>query len=287
LKVQEINIDMRHKGKKPPIEKKKIKRKFRWLKFILILILSGSAIVYLALSPLFNITAIEVQGNQYYKKDDIAKITDITIGNNGFKTIGGDLSSIMTLRYRKSEKKIISSLPYLKDVVAKFVLPNKVVIYVNERKPLGLIQNLGTNLIIDEEKYVLDTIDNIQGSKLPLIKGVKIQHYEVGQELKSEDPENLDLAVKLTEAVNDADKDDKIVIAGLINYIDVSDGSKVYLLIDSRISVNFGNLLVTDSNQIDYKIRFLKQILTNSLNKEAKGFLDFSSGDNPKFLPEN
>lgn len=285
MKVQEINLDVSSSGKKQPTAKKKKKRNFLWLKRITLLILFGSAIILLALSPLFNIRAIDVQGNQHYQKDEIVKITDITMGKNGFKTIGGDLASIFTLSYRNSEKKIKNSLPYIKDTNVKFALPNKVIIKVTERKPVGIVPYLGTNIVIDEERYVLDTIDNMGGSHLPLIKGINLQHYEVGQELKQEESQNLDLALRVIGAVNDSDKDENTNFIGLIDSIDVSDPAKVCLLVDSRLTVNFGDIEKIDSNEMDYKIKFLKQIFTDNLNKEAKGLLDFTTGGNPNFIP--
>lgn len=285
MKVQEINLDLRSQGKKPLKQKKKNKRRFRGLKLITLLILFGSAIILLALSPLFNIRTIDVQGNEHYQKDDIVKITDITLGKNGFKTIGGDLASIFTLSYRNSEKKVRSSLPYIKDVAVKFVLPGKVLFKVVERKPAAVVPYLGTNIVIDEEKYVLDTIDNTSGRHLPLIKGVNLEHYEIGQELKPGEPQSLDLALRMIESINDSDNDTDAKIMDLTDYIDVSDVKKVCLLIDSRITVNFGDIEQMDSNEIDYKIKFLKQILTDNLNKGAKGLLDLTSGDNPNFIP--
>ncbi|MCR4434520.1 MAG: FtsQ-type POTRA domain-containing protein [Clostridiales bacterium] len=280
MKVQEINRNIN--SKKAGRNKKHNKKRLLWLKFLLAIIAFLSALILLALSPLFNINRIDVEGNQHYKSEDIASAANIVIGSNGFKTIGNDVKSLLLLRDGKAEKNILDSHPYIKEVKVKFNLPDKILISIWERTPVCLVPYHGTYLILDREGYVLDASDNVDKNGLPQVKGFKFDRYELGKELKVDNPDKFDALFKVIDTVESSDKESSFKMAGIINYIDVSDLSKVYLLLDSRIMVNLGGL-----DDLNYKVTFLKQIYQMNLKKSDKGLLDFTMGKNPRFMPEN
>lgn len=283
MRTRQINEEFEANTYNRTKSKKKIKKKHFGLKFILVFILFSAVVVLLALSPLFTIRQITVSGGQHYKQDDVIAVSGIIAGNNGFKTIGSDLNSIFLLRYGNSEKSILKNLPYVKDVVVKYAVPDKVRIILTERKPICVVPYLGTNLLMDEEGYIIDTVNQGAGNyNLPLVKGLEFQRFELGQVLKVENSENLQAVIKTFGAITDSDKSDKVKILGLIKWIDVSDLKKICLFVDARITVNIG-----DMQDLSYRISFLKQIYSRNLKPNDKGLLDFTTGENPNFIPEN
>jgi len=266
---------------KTNIRRDKSKIIYKWLKSILIFALFTITLVLIGLSPVFNIKSIEVSGNKHYDSQDVVDATDITVGSNGFRTIGSNLFNILTLRYGNAEKLILKTRPYVKEVKVKFLPPSKVKIDLIERNPVAVVPYYGTGLIIDDEGYILGTETAEERSSLPMIVGLKFENFELGQPIKLDDQLCLSQAFSVIKAVSESDKDDNFKIGEFIGSIDVSDKNKVCLFIDSRIVVNLGNL-----KDLDYRIRLLKQIFFKNIKDEDKGLLDFTTGENVVFIPD-
>lgn len=282
MKTHMINGSPEFNSKEQIKSESKFKRTYLWLKFILILCLFLATLVLAALSPLFNIDHIEVYGNRHYESRDIVDATGITVGSNGFKTIGSSLTNIFTLRYGNAEQSVLKYYPYVKDVKVRYIIPGKVRIEITERDPIAVVPYLGTSLIIDNEGYVLGTVKSTEKHNLPVVKGLRFEDFELGQALKVDNRESLDQVINVMKAVNSSDKEDRFKIKNLIKFIDASDKNRVCLFIDSRIVVNLGDL-----KDLDYRIRVLKQLFLKNFKKEDKGFLDFTTGENPVFMPDN
>jgi cell division protein FtsQ len=150
-----------------------------------------------------------------------------------------------------------------------------------EREPVGCVPYLGSNLIVDNESYVLDIIKDMPPHNLPIIKGLRFNNYELGQKLSTENPESLNAVITILDVIKTSDKKDRFKLLDIINSIDVGDLKKIIFLIDSRIVLNLG-----DIEELEYKIAATKQILLKNVKKEDKGLLDFTIGENPTFIPD-
>lgn len=278
MKVQEINGSMNTGNKK---KRKKRKKSLLWLKFLLAIILFGAAITSLALSALFNISHIEVEGNGHYTEEDMLGAANITVGSNGFRTIGSSVVSVLTLRDGRTEKYILNNYPYVKEVKVQFILPNKILISLSEREPVCLVPFMGTYLLMDREGVIVDNEVPLEKAVLPVVKGFEFQRYELGKKLQLLDPEKQEVLSALFEAIDTSDRENSFELAGRISHVDVSDLSKIRLLLDSRILVNLG-----DRKDLNYKVNFSKRIYQMNLKKDDKGVLDFTKGKNPSFIPE-
>ncbi len=256
----------------------------KFLNFILLILLFLIIIILIALSPIFNIKKINIRGNIHYKEKDIISMTDIRINNNWFNSLRGNiLLDIFTFRSNAAEKSILNDKSYIKNVQVRYYLNGTVLINILEREPKFYIPYLGTNLIIDKEDYILDSISDIKTLNLPIVKGLELDEYELGKVIRIKDEKHLaslNKIVDLTDIPKDTTKNN---IFDLINYIDLSDPLNISFIIDNRLLVRLGAY-----NEIDrYKINFLKEIFFVRLNKYEKGVLDFTQGDNPIFRPEN
>lgn len=279
MNVQETNYSTKKPKKRYKKKKRNFKRLLFWVKFILTSALLIASIVTLALSPAFNISKIEVYGNEYCKQSDIVTATGIVIGSNGFKTIGSNVKNILTFRYGVAEENIIKNFPYVKSVVVRYKIPEKVKVSITERKPAFIVSYMSSKFIIDDEKYVLEAVGKQPDKKLPVLNGLKFEPFEIGQTLKLTNPEAFSDALKVIEAVKKSDEKSNYKMYSAINAVDVSDRGKIRVLVDSRITVDFGNL-----RDIDYRVSFCKMIISEKLTKEDKGFLDMSI-ENPNYRP--
>jgi len=257
-------------------KKRKLKRMKTGLKLFLTLMLIVAASVLLAISPLFNITDIEVSGSKHYENETIIDIAGITVGSNGFKMLSADLSGILSLRYSWAEKNIIRSCPYVKSAVVKFVPPAKVAIGIVERDAFCIIPYLGTSLVVDDEGYVIDTAAEAEAMGLPVIKGIKIKKYELGSRIEIDEPDSLNSVVTLIKTVEESDRNSRNKISGLIDSVDVADPANILVFLDSRIVVNIGGL-----QDLRYRVEVMKHIFFNNIKKGEKGLLDFTESENP------
>ncbi len=261
-------------------EKEKIEKNKYKLKYLLVFVLLIAIIILLGISPLFNISRINVFGVKYYNDEDIIKASEIVEGVNGFKNIGGDLKNFFFLRYGQAEADILNKYPYIKDAVVKYNLPNKVTIHIKEREPYVLIPYIGAYLVVDRDGYVLETINDKEKYSIPFIKGLKFTNYEIGQVLEIENIKHFEKLLILIDALTEEEKNDNFKLMNCIDTIDIGDINNIYMFIDSRLVVNIGDL-----HKLNYRIRALKQIFFKNIGRDEKGMLDFTAGDYPVFIP--
>lgn len=268
---------MMNKGIK---NKKRKKSRYTIAIILFILVLLSSGMVLLGMSSVFNISAIQVVGAKHCKSEDVIKASGIWKGTNGFKNIGGSLWNFICLRYGQVEANILRKFSYVKNVTVRYVLPNKVLIQVEEREPFVLIPYIGAFLLIDKEGYVLETLEGQEEASLPIAKGLDFVGYELGQALKIKNMENFDMLIILLNALTEEEKNDNFKLIDQIDIIDVSDAENICVFINSRLVVNYGDLY-----DLSYRIKMSKQIVHKSIDKNEKGILDFTKGDYPVFMP--
>jgi cell division protein FtsQ len=277
-KINEIKNDYQQNASK---KNKRLKKTYIWIRLLLGICLVLVIIILFCMTPLFNITEFYVQNSTHYDRDTLIDLANISIGENGFKFIGISIEQILGLRYGKCEQNILENCPYIKEVKVKYEIPNSVKINFTEREPAGSVPYLGSNLIVDNEGYVLDIVKDISSYNLLTIKGLRFNNYELGQKLSTENPESLNAVINVLDVIKTSDKKDRFKLLEMIISIDVGDLKKINMLIDFRIVLNLG-----DTDELEYKIAATKQILLKNVKKEDKGLLDFTIGENPTFIPD-
>lgn len=258
--------------------KKKPKKKSRFGKFLLKVIVFAVAVILLALSPLFNVKYIQVNGSKYYKNEDIITAAGIYEDQNGFGYVGSSLEKIITLRCGNAETAIIDACPYIGEARVKFQIPWKIVINVSERAPMAIVDSMGTYILIDSEGIALEAVDGIEGYNLPVVKGLSSKNFELGKKIETSNTDKVSLVAELLNNINKSDENDSLKLQDQIISIDVTDSDNVLVSLISGLNVNYGDL-----RNIKYRLSFTKQIYYKVLKKDEKGTLDFTSGPDPNF----
>ena len=262
------------------------KRRLKFIRFLFLTALSVGTLVITALSPLFNISTISVAGNNHYAESEIIGVTNLIVGNNWFRTNGWDTKSILLFRSFQAEKSIKENCHYVKKASVRLGIPNKVKITVTEREPYVIGPYMDDYLIIDVEGYILDLKKEISNYNLPYIYGLSFDDCKLGQALNAEDRKKFDIYKKVIEEINNLDNDNVYdsskAILKYVKYIDVTDWDNINIMLDSRIKVNLGNYKKISN----YRLSFLREIFFNKLDKNDRGYLDFTTGDTPSFIPE-
>ena len=169
---------------KPEKRKKRRKHNF-WLRFLIVIVVIGGIVAF-ALSPFFDVTDIQVEGNSYYSAEEIIKMSEGEIGHNIFfgSNKGGMESNI-------------EESPYIKSANVKMSLPSTLVIEVEERARAAFVQYGDNYIILDKEGVVLAKEN--KNPQLTQIMKVTVSKVEVGEKLEVEETKNLEESLKLLD----------------------------------------------------------------------------------------
>jgi len=232
----------------------KVKKRTSRKTFVVSMLIIITALL-LAMSPVFNITMITVEGNSKIVSENITAASGIEKGINIFKA---NLSKAETN---------ISMMPYVDSVVVKRVLPGRINILVTESKPMAYIPFIGSYICIDGKGKIVEVFSSLEEKNLPLILGLSFSEFTIGQKIKVEDEKKLELVEMCIKEINHNN------MLQQVTEIDVNDASNIRLKIRDNIDVDLG-----DGSHINYRMSFLKSIL-GELGENEKGYIDLRSED--------
>lgn len=167
-KVKQIE---KPKGNKKKQKKKKrksnIKKFFKTLLKLFIVIGIGAAIIlFLFVSPVFNISEITVTGAKEITDSVYIAMAGIEVGQNIF-----GINKISAI------EEIIKE-PYVESVEINSIYPNKIEIIITERKAKYISEKNGKYFYLDKNGYILDA--SVSPLDLPKINGISTDLESVG-----------------------------------------------------------------------------------------------------------
>lgn len=229
--------------------------------FILFSILIGIGI-FLSTSEMFNIIDIQISGNEQVMAEELE--IDDKIGSNIF------------LLTKSQIRNDIKKNPYIKYVYIKKILPNKLVIKVEEREKAFMIKNDNTYIYLDKQGYILEKTE-INFAKI-IILGYTTNNFELGQRLNEKDLKKLEDIIRIIENCKEIEINDKITS---INILD--SGEYIVYIQEMKKMIYIG-----DTTNLANKMLYIKAILKKEDGKEGKIFLNgnFSEGFQAYFREE-
>ena len=244
-------------------KKKKINKKI--LGFFSIIILVAIIVVLALTAPIFNITKIEINGNEKVSKDTIIALSGIKMGENIF-------------RFNNNMIQNVKQNTYIEKVEIQRKMPGTVVISVKERKIKYQINLINSYVYLDKNGYLLE--NSAERKNVPVIVGFSIKEDEMLNEkrLKDNDLEKLANAAKIIEAAK------AINIDNLITEVNVEDKNNTILYLESKSKkINVG-----DTTNLTNKMLYVQKILENEEGKSGSIFVngDISAGFKPYFREE-
>jgi len=162
--IQEETYRPAVSGKK----KKKRKKKRYFLKFCIFCLLCTGGYFFLT-SEYFNVTAIDVSGNEFYTRAQLIQMTGIQTGKNLFEF---DVSDI--------RDKLLED-PYIKNVKIRRVPMGTVRIVVTERVEYAAVPYGESYVLLDKEGTVLRIAED--APTLPLLLGMALVEMTPGKAL--------------------------------------------------------------------------------------------------------
>lgn len=215
--------------------KKRLKKTPPWIKFLFLVGILAVFIIFLLKEPLFNITKIQVTGNEVLRTSEVIDESGITNGDN-----------IFTLSKKSVADKILK-LPYIKNVKVKKNFPNKVVIEVDERVNTAAYRMQEQYYLIDDDGILLEiTQEPIPG--ITIIGGLDMKNLNPGDRTFAKLPDRREEGLIDRMITEEIFHDFHVIM--------LEDLDHIYMEMHNGIHVEFGGL-----NEAKYKISFLSEIL--------------------------
>ena len=250
--IKKKNSKKKKTAKQQELAKKKRKAVFRIVKYTtLVAILIGGGIYFL-LSPYFNVTEINVLGNERIPKEEIISLSGITLNENTFKIQGNQV------------QQNIKQNAYIEKVSVKRKLPNAIEISVQERKPTFMLSFANAYIYLNNQGYMLE----ISKTELnvPTITGflTKEEDLHEGNRLCSEDLVRLGQALQIMKSAESNG------ISNLITKINIENKQDYLLELKSeKKTVHIG-----DSSNLSTKMLYIISILNENKGIEGEIFVN-------------
>ncbi len=229
------------------------KRKFkRALFYIVTLVILIGICAVLSLTVFFKIDNIEVEGKTRYNSEDIIASSFINKGDN-----------LILCNTSEGEKQIEKDFPYIEEVNIQKKLFNKIIINVTEAKPASIIESNGQYVVLSKSGKIIE-IDKEKKYNIPTILGAKLEDIKLSSDIKFKDKNVSKHIEEIISAVNSNSIKN-------IEMIDISNLSKVTLISKSGFKIIIG----TPEN-VEYKLKTAKAIMSKKIENTDKGTLDVS-----------
>ena len=224
----------------------------RFFRFLTALAALALAALFFLGAPFFYISDIGVFGNEKFSAEEIKHIAGAA---------GGSVN-LFSFRTDKARGALLED-PYIKSADFKKTFPNRLEITIAERAEKCYVEckNPTVFLAIDETGMVLGKEDYIS-AKLPLIVGLSLDGFFIGEPLKTENDGDFNDVVLLNRVF------EKYGISNILK-IDLSDRENLHIFI-GFVDVIFGSM-----DNYDYKVKMLREIMAK-LPEDSAGFLDIS-----------
>ncbi|MGN0605006.1 MAG: cell division protein FtsQ/DivIB [Oscillospiraceae bacterium] len=242
-------------------KRKRRRQRNNSLYYLLVVLLVLGVGITLSMTLLFNISEIEVVGQSQYQIEEVIAATGLSKGDNLVKA---DVNEV--------HDNIMATLMYVDEVRVKKKFPDKMIIEVKPSVPTAMLElESGKYLLISETGKILEILDS-PNRAVPVIKGYVPETTTEGVIVKSAD----ELSDK---ALNEVCKQ----ITGLNLYsmidFDITDVYAISANYENRISIRLGN-----SSELDYKLRYAMQILTEQLPTTKEGYLIFRANNQYQYV---
>ncbi len=247
--------NIQYSGKVTVKERKK-KRKVARIIFFFVIFGAMIAGVYLLLTlKAFNLENVELNETMKYSKEDIVNKAGIEVGKNIF------------IEYFTSDKKAVTTLPYVESIKLKLKLPNEIKIDVVERTSKYFAYDKDNNKFfsLSDDGYILEEVDiNNKKNDEILLTGVTFDdEVMLGKKINDTDLSKIEIYKKIEKEFK---KDE---ISGKITKVSF-ENSLTTITINDKLNIIFPN-----DTDLEYKMVFLKTIL-KSIAEDSVGVIDMT-----------
>lgn len=213
------------------------------------------AFVLLFLTPVFNITKIEVEGNESVKTSEIVSASGINKNKN-----------IFSVNLGKAKEKVLK-VPYVESVKITRKLPKTIEIKVTEGKVVSYIQWDKKLVGISESGQVLCIVSKVPATrKAPVVKGITIKsECVVGKKVEVRESVRYETLMRFVKTFEDRNMTEDITV------FDITKTEYISIMHRDKLKIEFGS-----TTDYEHKFSFI-EALTESMGKDVEGELNMVS----------
>ena len=233
------------------------------IKLILLLAVIVGLIIYLMLSPIFNIKNINVEGNASISSEQIISLSKVQKETNLFKVSNKDTISA------------IKENPYVKTVEIRRTLPDTITFVITERIATYMLEYGSSYAYIDNQGYILEISANIKDG-LAKIVGYETSQDEIipGNRLCENDLEKLNIVLRITASAKTSEIDN------LITSINIENSSNYTLFMETEQKTVY----LGDCTNLDTRMLYVKAILEKEKNYAGEIFVNMNLNEKNPFF---
>ena len=217
-----------HNGYQPP----RNSRKKLWL-------IAAALVLFVLLilnSSIFSLKHVEIEGNTRVSDEKILEDLELEMGTNLFRYM---------LTHLNAEPKVD---PRLSAVDIYFSWPNTIRIKVDESMTIGYVYFQGTYLCIDRKGHVATSTYTLD-EDLPIIKGIEVGSFSLGESLDTKDTQRYEAVVSVCAILR---KHDLNVAVSEVNVRNLED----IVLYTEKLEIHLGGM-----KEMEQKIGVIGSIL--------------------------
>ncbi len=233
-------------------EKKSYKIVKRVLKLVLLLGIVIAVGIFFMTTPLFNLSKIQVKGNEQIPQETIESLSGLVLEQNLFQF------------NKKVVAEKIKENPYIDSVQIKRKLPNVVEIQVKERHTKYMILLGNAYLYMNRQGYFLELSENAK--EVPIIKGIHTSQENLvpSSRLDQTDLEKLEIVnIIMKEAINNELEDS-------VTSIDMTNKNNYILSLEQEGKIAY----LGEGSNITSKMLALKEIVEKEKGHNGEIFLN-------------
>ena len=233
------------------------------IKLILLLAVIVGLIIYLMLSPIFNIKNINVEGNSSISSEQIISLSKVQKETNLFKVSNKDTTAS------------IKENPYVKSVEIRRTLPDTITFVITERIATYMLEYGGSYAYIDNQGYILEISANTKEGLAKIVGYETVQDEIVpGNRLCENDLEKLNTVLRITASAKTNQFD------SLITSINIEDSNNYTLYLDTEQKTVY----LGDCTNLDTRMLYVKAILDKEKGIAGEIFVNMNLNEKYPFF---
>jgi hypothetical protein len=221
------------------------------LYYILFTLVLLAAAIILSLTVLFEVEAVSVTGADKYPPEELARESGIAIGENMFR-----------VDYNGAKERLKKNYPWLETVEIRLMPPHEIRIEVTQSVAAGAIAEGENAVMITRGGKVLERGLLYLPGNIPLITGIDTAGTQPGENLGEAAADALRMLGYLFDSV-------EATGFGMPTNVNLSDIYNMQIIHENRLLLNLG----TESD-LEAKLNFLKNMITEQRPKDAQGIID-------------
>jgi hypothetical protein len=227
---------------------------------------TAAAVIILAvlsITVFFKVDTLKIIGSSIYSSADITAAGGIEAGE-----------SLLLLDRGRLRSAIMSSFIYIDDTKVNIKFPSTVEIEITPSVAAASVDNgVGWLLITKSGKTLEVTPEPKPGTVI--IKGAGADGIMPGTAFDLEDDTREDLVLALSEKGFG-------ILSDKLTSVDITDEANVTFIYDNRLEINVGTY-----SDMEYKIKFLQNVIKNNVGPTTSGRLTFLPDGSLQFLDSN